>query len=334
MFKNVLVGVDGRANGRDAIALAARFTDPAGELTLAYVHSGPLRPVQAVTPGLVDLEREESHDLLQQERAAAGVSAELVSVVATSPGRGLHQQAEEQHADLLVVGSCSRGSLGRVMLGDDTRAALNGAPCAVAIAARGYAENPVPIANIGVGYDGSPESVTALAMARELASATRADVHALEVVPIATYAYTGMMPPAIGESIDTLLREANARMQELPDVDGRAVYGLTGEELAAFGEHVDVLVVGSRSYGPVKRLVLGSTSDHLQRHARCSLLVLPRAAAGAKGESPAGASESAVGAEDLQDVGTKGQSPAGVGESAAGVGESAAGAEDPQGAAV
>jgi nucleotide-binding universal stress UspA family protein len=287
MFKNVLVGVDGRANGRDAIALAAHLVEPSGKLTLAYVHSGALRPVHAVTPGLVELEREESHDLLLQERAAAGVSAELVSVVAKSPGRGLHQQAEEQSADLLVVGSCSRGALGRTMLGDDTRASLNGAPCAVAIAARGYAENPVPIANVGVGYDGSPESTAALAIARELASDTRADVHALEVVPIATYAYTGMMPPAIGESIDALLQEANARMKELPDVDGRAVYGLTGEELAAFGKDVDILVVGSRGYGPLKRLVIGSTSDYLQRHARCSLLVLPRVAAGATGESAA-----------------------------------------------
>jgi hypothetical protein len=42
---------------------------------------------------------------------------------------------------------------------------------------------------------------------------------------------------------------------------------------------VDILVVGSRGYGPVKRLVLGSTSDYLERHARSSLLVLPRSAA-------------------------------------------------------
>jgi nucleotide-binding universal stress UspA family protein len=51
-----------------------------------------------------------------------------------------------------------------------------------------------------------------------------------------------------------------------------------GEELAAFGEELDLLVVGSRGYGPVKRLVIGSTSDYLERHARCSLLVLPRVA--------------------------------------------------------
>ena len=86
------------------------------------------------------------------------------------------------------------------------------------------------------------------------------------------------MPPDIGESIDLMLAEANDRLKELSGVEARAVYGLTGEELAAFGDEVDILVVGSRSYGPVRRLVLGSTSDYLERHARCSLLVLPRIA--------------------------------------------------------
>ena len=63
----------------------------------------------------------------------------------------------------------------------------------------------------------------------------------------------------------------------MPGVEGEVVFGLAGEELAAFGEGVDILVVGSRSYGPVRRLVIGSTSDYLERHARCALLVLPRA---------------------------------------------------------
>lgn len=279
MFKNVLVGVDGRPNGRDAIALAARLLDPDGKLTLAHVHSGELHPIHAVTPGLVAEEDKASHALLEQERAGAGVSAELLSIVAMSPGRGLHEQAEAQGADLLVVGSCGRGAFGRAMLGDDTRSALNGAPCAVAVAARGYAEHPTPIGRLGVGYDGSPESQAALAKAKTLAAPTRAAVIALEVVSIPSYAFTGLIPPALGESIDLMLNEASVRMKALPDVEGRAAYGLTGEELAAFGDDVDLLVVGSRSYGPVKRLVLGSTSDYLERHARCSLLVLPRAAA-------------------------------------------------------
>jgi nucleotide-binding universal stress UspA family protein len=270
MFKNVLVGVDGRPNGRDAIELASRLTGPDRKLTLANIRIGP--EFEAADP-------ETSEKLLEQERAACDVSAELISIHSESPGRGLHQHAEAHDVDLLVVGSCSHGAFGRAMLGDDTRGALNGASCAVAIARVGYAQHPGPIAKIGVGYNGSQESEAALAVAHQLAAPTSATVHALEVVSIPTYAYTGLMPPAIGESIDTMLSEATGRMKSLPDVEGRAVYGITGEELAAFSEEVDILIVGSRSYGPVRRLVLGSTSDYLERHARSSLLVLPRIAA-------------------------------------------------------
>src|SRR5580704_6715625 len=245
MFRNVLVGVDGSSNGRDGIALASRLLDQSGKLTLAHVSAK--QDAAAVK-------------LLEDERAAAG----------------LHQRAEEQAADLLVVGSCGRGAFGRVMIGDDTRAALNGAPCAVAIGARGYSAQPTPIAKIGVAYNGSPESAAALAKARELAVPTSATIIALEVVSIPTYAYAGVVAPTPGAGIDAMVAEAQQGLDELEGVEGRAVYGLPTEELAEFGDEVDLLVVGSRSYGPVRRLVLGSTSDYLERHARCSLLVLPR----------------------------------------------------------
>jgi hypothetical protein len=44
---------------------------------------------------------------------------------------------------------------------------------------------------------------------------------------------------------------------------------------------VDLLVVGSRGYGPLGRLIHGSTSLQLARSARCPLLVLPKAATAA-----------------------------------------------------
>ncbi len=280
MFETVIVGVDGRPTGRDAIELARRLVSPEGKLMLANVHSGELVPVNAVTPGLMADERGASHELLERERAKSNLDAdtELVSFAALSPGRGLHGLAEERGADLLVVGSCGRGVLGRAMLGDDTRAALNGAPCAVAIAARGYAEHPLPLASVGVGYDGSPESEAALAAARAVAARQRAKLIALEVVSIPTYSFTGLTPPALGDTIDALVNDAKERLRAIEGVEGRAVYGLPGEELAAFSAEVNLLVVGSRNYGPLRRLVVGSTSDYLERHARCSLLALPRGA--------------------------------------------------------
>lgn len=286
MFENVIVGVDGRPTGRDAIELARHLASPEGKLTLANVHSGELNPVHAITPGLMAGEREASHELLQRERAEAelGADIELVSFLALSPGRGLHDLAEERGADLLVVGSCGRGVLGRAMLGDDTRAALNGAPCAVAIAARGYAEHPLPLASIGVGYDGSPESEAALAAARAVAAQQHAKLIALEVVSIPAYSFTGLTPPALGDTIEALVTDAKERLRALEGVEGRAVYGLPGEELAGFSGEVNLLVVGSRNYGPLRRLVVGTTSDYLERHARCSLLALRRGAGAQKAD--------------------------------------------------
>jgi nucleotide-binding universal stress UspA family protein len=156
-------------------------------------------------------------------------------------------------------------------------AALNGAPCAVAVAARGYAEHPVPFAKIGVGYDASPESEAALATAREIAGTAHATLHALDVVSIPAYIYNGFTPVA-GLAVGEMLEDATKQMSAIEGVDGRAVEGLPQEELGLFSAGMDLLVVGSRGYGPLRRLILGSTSAALQRHARCSLLVLPRAA--------------------------------------------------------
>jgi len=278
MFKKVLVGVDGTANARDAIALASQLRAGDGQLTLVHVHGDGLGLGRPDAPGRLEEERQRSHTLLEGERAKAGVEADLLSVVAGSAGRGLHQQAEEQDADLLVVGSCRHSAAGRVMLGDDTRAALNGSPGAVAVAALGYAERPDPITTVGVGYNASPESESALAAARTLAAATGGSVHVLEVVSIPTYGFSTTVPPLSRDMMNLLIQETGARVERLPGVEGEVVYGLTGEELAAFSARVDILVVGSRAYGPLRRLVLGSTTDYLERHGRSSLLAMPRAA--------------------------------------------------------
>ncbi len=279
MFEKVLVGVDGSASGQDAVALAAALLGDGGRLTLVHVHHGGLHPLHVIRGGGGEQEREASEKLLAAEAERAGVQAELLSAAGGSPAGTLHEQAEERGADLLVVGSSRRSVLGRVMLGDDARRALNGAPCAVAVAAAAYAQKPKPLARVGVGFNESPESHAALEVTRSIAARAGAQARALEVISVPAYAYTGMMSPAVGEEIDTVMQEANERMRALDGAEGRAVYGLTGEELAAFSDELDLLVVGSRSYGPVKRLVLGSTSDYLERHARCSLLVLPRSAA-------------------------------------------------------
>jgi nucleotide-binding universal stress UspA family protein len=55
-------------------------------------------------------------------------------------------------------------------------------------------------------------------------------------------------------------------------------YGDAAEELALYSASLDLLVVGSRGFGPIGRLIHGSTSTKLTHMARCPLLVLPRSA--------------------------------------------------------
>ncbi len=275
MFANLIVGVDGRPGGADAVALAKRLVSADGRLTLVNVHGGITQAALTAVPNRPDPDQQ-SLAVLREAQQQADVDAELLSITAASPGRALHVLAEERSADLIVVGSCRRGTLGRVMLGDDTKAALNGAPCGVAVAAKGYADTQAPLAKIGVGYDASPESEQALRLAREIATEHHCLIEVVEVVSIPAYAFAGVTPPALGESIEEMIQAAEAELATLPDVDHKAVYGLPGEELARFGDEVDLLLVGSRGYGPMRRLVLGSTANYLQRHARCALLVLPR----------------------------------------------------------
>jgi len=293
MFTNVLVGVDGSDNGRDAIALAQRMTPPGGQLTLANVQCGEFPGFATISESLLDSQREEAEKLLATERDAAGVDAQIAAVFAPTPGRGLHEYAEDHGTDLIVVGSCHRGLIGRVMLGDDTAEALNGAPCAVAIAARGYAAAPVELKRIGVGYDGSPESKAALAAAKDIAEHSGGELSALQVIGIPTFTYTGVIPALTGESVDVLLEEATGRLKDMPDVAARAVYGVPGEELSAFSDELDLLVVGSRNFGPLRRRIVGSTTNYLERHTRCSLLNLPRSALKTQESRPPGVSVAA-----------------------------------------
>lgn len=277
MFRHVIVGVDGGPTGRDAIAVARLLVAPGASLALANVYE--LTPVRGASGAYGVAEHEESMRLLEQEREAAGVDAELVGVTASSVGRGLNYLAETRDADLLAVGSSSQSFAGRVLVGDITRASLVGAPCAVAVAPLGYTHEEAKIAKIGVGYDGTPESEAALAFAREIAAHHGASLSALMVVepsPYAGFVRSAVRGPAAREAAESRLAEAREDLAKLEGVEAQAVLGLAGEELAAFGARVDLLVVGSRGYGPIRRLMLGSTSVHLASNARCPLLVLPR----------------------------------------------------------
>ena len=134
---------------------------------------------------------------------------------------------------------------------------------------------------IGVAYDGSPESDTALRAARQLAAHYGASVRARTVAwPTTTMVWPGF-PAGPRSAWGTMTfedyeREATERLSWLTGIDAQVTVGPPGDELLAFGDEVDLLVVGSHGHGPLRRLFLGSTSGYLARTARFPLLVLPR----------------------------------------------------------
>jgi nucleotide-binding universal stress UspA family protein len=276
MFKQIVVGVDEHEGGRDAVALAHNLLARDGELTLAYVYAGDPHVYRSTNAAYEASERQRASELLERTREETGRQANLRWRGSPSVGRGLHELCEVIGADLLVVGSSRRGLLGRVLMGDDTRAALNGAPCAIAIAPAAYSQQPVARREIGVAYNGSPESEHAVAVARKIAAECGAKLSAFEAVSLPTYATVGG-PVAIDDALEGFVDDARKRIAALGDVEPHAAYGLPAEELGVYSASLDLLIVGSRGYGPIGRLIHGSTSQQLAHSARCPLLVLTRA---------------------------------------------------------
>jgi len=284
VFNKVMIGIDEQQGGSDAIALARQLVSDDGQLSLAHVHGGFPLVGRGYNADFEASERDRAETLLSRIAAEGGVPS-THCIGATSVGRGLHQLAETNGADLLVIGSTHRGLLGRVLVGDDTRDALNGAPCAVAVAPAGYARNPTPFGEIGVAFNGSFESRHAVEVARDLAADCEAKVSAFEAVAFPAYMYSGLAG-GIPVLSDTSVDEARSRIAELRGVEAHAAFGDPAEELALYSASLDLLVVGSRDYGPAGRLVHGSTTHRLARLARCPLLVLTRAARAADASSP------------------------------------------------
>lgn len=271
MYRNVIVGVDGRQGGRDAAALSAVLTGPASVLCLVHVNT--TGDDAAIDQRVGD--EDALAMLLADELDLCGGDAQLERVTAFSVGAGLDQVAEQRGADLIVVGASRRHGITRLFARDDVMSVMHQTPVAVAVAPAAFAESPTILARIGVAYDGSPESEVALAHAGLLATARRSELIAQHAVEPHVY------PPGWGMAavpVDDPAAELALARERLGRADGVAVqhvYGPAGESLLEFSCTVDLLVCGSRHNGPGRRIVLGSTSAKLARHVHSPLLVTP-----------------------------------------------------------
>jgi nucleotide-binding universal stress UspA family protein len=276
----LLVGYDGSEGGRDALELARVLgtIEPSSALAVAVMPYGPL-PV-----GFTELERDaakQAEPLLAQAREQlGGLEVQTRAFGGGSPAWVITDLAEREDVDAIVVGSPHRGAVGRALIGSVAEGVLHGAPCAALVAPRGYAEHGHgPFATIAVAFDGTPESRAALQRARELAEASRAIVRILTVVAPSValpggVGYTPINPP----EPEKVVREGVEAIGDSVPVEGRHLDGVPAKALAGACEDADLLVAGSRGYGPVTRLLVGSVSTRLIETAPCPVLVVPRPA--------------------------------------------------------
>jgi nucleotide-binding universal stress UspA family protein len=153
------------------------------EGVLAPAHVFFVDPHAPLFASQIDHDAQYRRTLERLARGVSGSDPHMLSIAARSVGEGLHELSLEHSSDLIAVGACSRGPVARLAMGDDARSVLEHASCPVAVAPAGYSEHPTALCEIGVAYDGSPESEGAIAVARRLAATREANVHPLHEGP-------------------------------------------------------------------------------------------------------------------------------------------------------
>jgi nucleotide-binding universal stress UspA family protein len=278
----IVVGYDGRLEGRDAVSLGASLAMTLGEpLLVASVYQSPETALGLSASAL----RAQAERIAAEGASSAPAELERrsIAVLGRSPAQGLHDFAEEERPTALVVGSSHRGPLGRVISGRVASRLFAGSPCPVAVAPRGYARrSETRLRSIGVGFDDSPESWNAIQRAAALALATGATlrvIHALQ--PVAA-------PPMAPHESERLTRELQAHRELALNRAAASVSKelhaetslLVGDPVLVLeqeaGRGLDLLVLGARGYGPLRRVLLGSVSTEVVCHSPCPVLVVPR----------------------------------------------------------
>jgi nucleotide-binding universal stress UspA family protein len=289
----IVVGYDGRDPARDALALAMQFADVSGNrVLLVAVFPYTQRLIGGL--GYEQLLAADAKRVFEPIEEEFGTRVETRAIGGHSPARVLHDVAEAETASMLVVGSSERGPIGRVVPGSVGERLLHGAPCPVAVAPRGFADRERrSLQHFAVAFDGSRQSWAALAFAGDLAGPAHAHVDLVGVlVPWSPPGPAAFRYAELSEMVDLdeVDRERRADLEkrldnalgELPEpVRGHAVLlsGDAADELSIWAarEQIDLLLCGSRGYGPLHRVLTGGVSAALARQAPTALVVVPRA---------------------------------------------------------
>ena len=288
-MRKIIVGVDQSEGSNDAITLASSLAAMTGaQLMLVNVFPYDTRPSRALNAEFEAYLRKDSNELLERLSRDLGGTVETKAIPNPSAAHGLHELAEQEDAALIVVGSTHTGRAGRVLPGSTAERLLHGSPCPVAVAPKGYPRRSDEQPGIvGCGYDGTQSANRALEAAQRLAAATGArlrvirafqplayDVVPAKGVPMGGIAYNDKLQERASEELNAAVAKLDGQVRAEPFF----AVGNAADILAEASEQLDILLMGSRGYGPLHSVVIGGVAGRVVREAACPVIVLPRKA--------------------------------------------------------
>jgi nucleotide-binding universal stress UspA family protein len=230
---------------------------------------------------------------------ASDVEIETRIVRGSSAPSALHQVAERERPQLLVVGSTDRGTVGRVLPGSTADRLMQGASCPIAVVPHGWVEGG-GLRTVGVAYVNTDEGRNALRGAYALARRSGALLRVLTVARVGAAAAAEAEAPGPGvpgKSVQTVEGEHRTQAEEAARADVARCGDDVAVEVDAFledpadvlirvSERLDLLVCGSRGYGPLRAVLLGGVTRRVTANAHCPVLVLPRGVELVFGDAP------------------------------------------------
>lgn len=267
----LVVGYAGGESGRDAIAFANGWGASGQPVRVVAVHPSSGRAVDA-------------DELLVEARAltAAEVDASFDVVHRGSAAHALSELGEAA-STILALGSSPGHHMLRTFPGSTAERVLHGAGAPVVLVPFGYVEVPHrPLTRVIVGFVDTHDGHAALDWAVRVTAHLGGTLTVVTALPDTSFGGFGE-PPGFREGqreeFNRCLGQAVATAAERlgAEVHGVLVEAPPVEVLTELGpEDADLLVIGSRGYGPVRRVLLGGVSSRVVRHARVPTLVAPR----------------------------------------------------------
>lgn len=213
----------------------------------------------------------------------AGVQGRATVTVGESFAQSLVAFAEEKSSDLIVVGGARDGFFGGHTIGPVTGALLHSSPIPVALAPRGYAEDPDDVmTTVTAAVPTRAGDDNPLPFAITLARAANLGIRMLSLVSAENLAEAGSVREV--RQLQVLAAEENlavaARaLPEVPGIESLVADGMTLESALKKLTWDDgaMLVVGSSRFAAPRRIFLGSTAARILAGVDVPVIVVPRA---------------------------------------------------------